>query len=157
MALGCVGLVAGAGCAKTSKTAPGGSGATTTTSGAVLSSSPSPNGAVRLAITSPASGTEVKGNVVGLAVGVEGIKIVKPDGDTSGATGHLHVFVDREPTPAGAVIPKEAGIIHTVETTVPLSDLTPGDHFAWVVVGDGTHAPFDPPVQAKVTFSVTGG
>ncbi|MHB8670395.1 MAG: hypothetical protein ACYDAD_07530 [Acidimicrobiales bacterium] len=56
---------------------------------------------------------------------------------------------------SGTPIPKERGIIHTSDTTVSLPDLARGDQFAWVVLGDGAHVPFDPPVEAKVTFSVT--
>jgi len=51
--------------------------------------------------------------------------MVKADGDTSGRTGHLHLFVDREPTAAGQAIPVEAGIIHSAETRIEVTNLAP--------------------------------
>jgi hypothetical protein len=76
------------------------------------------------------------------------------NGDTSGKTGHLHLFVDRDPTPAGQPIPKEAGIIHTTETTVNVPGLAAGEHTIWVVAGDGNHVPLTPPVTARLTVNV---
>ena len=89
-----------------------------------------------------------------LTVKVEGVTLVKADGDTSGRTGHLHVFVDRDPTAAGQPIPKEAGVIHTTDTTISVPDLGPGEHTLWVVLGDGNHVPFAPAVLDKVTVTV---
>jgi len=95
-----------------------------------------------------------QGQDVKITAQVDGVQLVAPDGDTSGKTGHLHFFVDRPPTPAGQPIPKEAGIIHTADTTATLPGLTPGEHTVWIVVGDGAHVPLNPPVEAKVTFTV---
>ena len=89
-----------------------------------------------------------------LTVKVEGVTLAKADGDTSGKTGHLHVFVDRDPTAAGQPIPKEAGVIHTTDTTISVPDLAPGEHTLWVVLGDGNHFPFAPAVLDKVTVTV---
>ena len=102
--------------------------------------------------TAPA--TSPAGQPVVVEVKVEGLTIVKADGDTSGRTGHLHVFVNREPTPAGQAIPVEAGIIHTAETTISVPDLAPGVHTLWVVAGDGTHSPLNPRVMDKLTVTV---
>lgn len=99
--------------------------------------------------------TSPAGQPVVVTVKVEGLTIVKADGDASGATGHLHVFIDRDPTPAGQPIPVEAGIIHTAETTISVPDLAPGAHTLWVVAGDGTHSPLQPRVMDKVTVTVT--
>jgi hypothetical protein len=85
---------------------------------------------------------------------VDGVTIVAADGDTSGKTGHLHYFVDREPTPPGQIIVKEAGIIHSVDTHISIPGLAPGSHTVIVELGDGTHKAFDPPVQAEATFIV---
>lgn len=95
------------------------------------------------------------GEPVNVALSVEGIEIIKPNNDTSGATGHFHLFVDRPPVRAGQVIPKEPGIIHSAESTVPVPDLTPGDHTIWVVVGDGTHRALSPLVADRITITVT--
>ena len=94
------------------------------------------------------------GQPVTLAVKVEGLTLVKADGDRSGRSGHLHFFVDREPTPAGQPIPVEAGIIHTAETTVEVPNLAAGEHTIWVVAGDGAHVPLDPKVMDKLTVTV---
>ncbi|MEO7836892.1 MAG: DUF4399 domain-containing protein [Acidimicrobiales bacterium] len=102
--------------------------------------------------TAPASSPA--GQPVAVNVKVEGLTIVKADGDTSGRTGHLHVFVDREPTPEGQAIPVEAGIIHSAETRIEVSGLAPGDHTLWVVAGDGSHAPLSPRVMDKLTVAV---
>lgn len=89
-------------------------------------------------------------------VKVDGLRLVPADGDRSGQSGHLHLFVDRPPTAAGAPIPREGGIIHTTDTAATLPTLAPGEHTVWVVAGDGTHVPLTPPVMAKTTFLVQG-
>jgi hypothetical protein len=105
-------------------------------------------------IDASAPATSGAGQPVVLTVKVEGLTLVKADGNTSGTTGHLHVFIDRDPTPAGRPIPVEAGIIHTAESTISVPDLAPGAHTLWVVAGDGTHVPLDPRVMDKVTVTV---
>lgn len=103
--------------------------------------------------SAPASAT--LGQPVAVTVAVQGVSIVKADGDSSGKTGHLHLFVDRDPTAAGQAIPKEAGIIHTTETTVTVPAFTTaGEHTIWVVLGDGNHTPFSPSVLDKVLVTV---
>jgi len=102
--------------------------------------------------TAPA--TSPAGQPVVVDVKVEGLTMVKADGDTSGRTGHMHVFVDREPTPAGQAIPVEAGIIHSAETRIEVANLAPGEHTLWVVAGDGTHSPLNPGVMDTLTVTV---
>ncbi len=105
-------------------------------------------------IDASAPATSPAGQPVVLTVKAEGLTLVKADGDTSGASGHLHVFIDRDPTAAGQPIPVEPGIIHTAETTISVPELAPGAHTLWVVAGDGTHVPLDPRVMDKVTITV---
>ncbi|HEX9815791.1 MAG TPA: DUF4399 domain-containing protein [Candidatus Thermoplasmatota archaeon] len=81
----------------------------------------------------------VDGNVVTLSLLVSGFKIVAPDGDTTGATGHFHVFVDRDPPGVGAVIPREPTILHSVDPVVRVYGLAVGAHQFKVVLGDGAH------------------
>ena len=107
-----------------------------------------------VALSVPA--TVPNGEPVTVSVNVEGLDLVAADGDRSGHTGHLHLFVDRPPTPAGQPIPKEDGIIHSTDTAVRLSGLAPGEHTVWVVLGDGIHMPLTPPAMAKSTFVVQG-
>jgi hypothetical protein len=106
-------------------------------------------------IVSPADGTAVKGNVVTLDFDVEGLTIVKADGDKSGRSGHLHVFVDKEPVASGQVIPVEAGIVHTTDDPVRVPGLKVGRHTLTVVLGDGTHTRIGE-VSDKVTVNVEG-
>jgi hypothetical protein len=107
------------------------------------------------AVQASAPATVPAGQPVTITATVSGVTLVPADGDTSGQTGHLHFFVDRDPTPAGQPIPKEAGIIHTAETSASIPGLAAGAHTVWVVVGDGAHVPLAPPVMAQVTFTVT--
>src|SRR5437868_5544532 len=90
-------------------------------------------------ITSPANGFRVEGNVLTLNLKEVGIDIVKADGDTSGRTGHYHVFIDQKPVKVGEVIPKAPGIIHSADNPVKVYGLTTGKHTAVVVIGDGAH------------------
>jgi Domain of unknown function (DUF4399) len=103
--------------------------------------------------TAPAS--VPAGQPVTIELKATGVSIVAANGDMSGKTGHFHLFVDRPPVAPGALIPTgDPAIIHTKETSVQLKDLAGGDHVVWVVVGDGAHRALDPPVRAKVMFSV---
>jgi uncharacterized protein (DUF736 family) len=106
-------------------------------------------------IKTPADGATVKGNVVTLDLAASGIKIVKADGDTSGKTGHFHVFVDKEPVAAGQAIPKEAGIIHSTDDPLTVSGLKVGSHRLVVVLGDGTHTRIGG-AQDEVNVTVEG-
>jgi hypothetical protein len=102
--------------------------------------------------TAPA--TVAAGRPVPVQVAVQGVTLVKADGDTSGKTGHVHLFIDRDPTPAGMPIPKEDGIIHSADSTIPIPGLAAGEHVIWVVLGDGNHFPFDPLVADRITVTV---
>lgn len=107
------------------------------------------------ALDATAPATSPSGQPVVVDVKVEGLTLVKADGDTSGSTGHLHVFVDREPTPAGQAIPVEAGIIHSAASRIEVPGLSPGEHTLSVVAGDGAHVPLNPKVMDKLTVTVT--
>lgn len=105
---------------------------------------------------SAGAGPFVAGQPINIDVEVEGVDVVKPDGDTSGATGHFHVFVDREPVAAGLPIPTgDPTIIHSAASPVVVPNLAAGEHTLWVVLGDGAHVAFDPPVMHKLTITVT--
>ncbi|MEA2717784.1 MAG: hypothetical protein QOI99_2101 [Actinomycetota bacterium] len=120
------------------------------------STAPVPSGPPTvLAIVSPAGGAEVRGNVVRLDLTGSGIAIVGADGDTSGRSGHYHVFVDREPVEPGQVIPVAADIIHTTDDPVVIPGLHVGPHRITVTYGDGTHRRLGP-TEAATSFVVTG-
>lgn len=107
-----------------------------------------------LSIADPPS--SVDGNVVSLQATVEGIEIVKADGDTSGETGHFHVFIDRDPVDVGEVVPKEAGIVHSTENPIKIYGLAEGEHSLTVVMGDGTHKRFGENLEEEVSVDVNG-
>lgn len=92
-----------------------------------------------LRITKVRDTGDTEGNVARLWVAVKGVTITKANGDTSGETGHLHVFVDRPAVAEGALIPKEAGIIHSASSPILIPGLTRGTHHFVVVIGDGAH------------------
>lgn len=116
---------------------------------------------VRVSVTGPvltanAPATSVEGEPWTVKVGVQGVRIVKADGDTSGSTGHFHFFIDREPPSEGAEIALDAeGVVHTTSQAVPLTGLEAGDHTVWVVLGDGTHRAFTPLVADRVTVTIS--
>jgi hypothetical protein len=43
-----------------------------------------------------------------------------------------------------------SGIIHSASSPIHVGGLPAGEHTLWVVLGDGAHTPFDPPVMDKV-------
>lgn len=88
----------------------------------------------------------------------EGVEIRKADGDRSGDSGHYHLLVDPETPPkAGEVIPGavENEVIHTTESSAEIAGLAKGELTVWVVLGDGTHTAFDPPVMDRLTVTVS--
>lgn len=101
-----------------------------------------------------ADGSTVKGNVVNLKFDTKNIEIIKADGDVTGKTGHIHVFVDRDAAQVGDVIPKEPGIIHTDQPELQVTGLSVGSHTFLAVLGDGTHKALSP--ASKVTVTVGG-
>lgn len=104
--------------------------------------------------TAPA--TVKAGEPVNVSMSAEGVQIKAADGDTSGRTGHYHVFVDpaTAPTADGQVIPTNDKIIHTNQPTATVEDLQPGSHTLWVVVADGKHIPLNPLVATRLTVVV---
>jgi hypothetical protein len=99
----------------------------------------------------------VEGNVVTIPVTVRGLEIVKADGDTSGESGHFHVFVDQDMPDVGEIIPTgRPGIIHTAENPIKVYGLTPGEHMFHIVVGDGTHKRFGEELHLETMVDVEG-
>ncbi|MDQ4130580.1 MAG: DUF4399 domain-containing protein, partial [Actinomycetota bacterium] len=102
------------------------------------------------------SGESLHGNVAVLHVSTEHFKLVEADGDRSGETGHLHLFIDREPVPVGEVIPDADGIVHATGPEVELYGLTRGPHRVTVVLGDGAHTRIHAAAEDHVEFTVEG-
>ncbi len=103
--------------------------------------------------TAPA--TIAPGQPLSIDVAVEGVELVKADGDTSGKTGHLHAIVDKEVTPGQTIPLNDPAITHSATAPIVLNGLTPGEHTIWIVVGNGNHVPLDPPVMDKLTVTVS--
>lgn len=117
------------------------------------------NGDAPMAGMSMSLGTvpdSVEGNVVEIPVDIEGVEIVKADGDTSGDSGHFHIFVDKDPVDVGETIPKERDIVHSAENPIKLWGLAPGEHEFTVIVGDGTHQRIHGDLEDSVSVEVEG-
>jgi hypothetical protein len=102
---------------------------------------------------------------VPVGITVEGVAIVAAAEDMSnkdGTAGHLHVFVNKDPTPAGTAIPTgDPAIIHTASAAappnaleIPIDLFKAGENIIWVVLGYADHTPFDPPVMDRVVVTV---
>jgi hypothetical protein len=122
---------------------------TTTTTGTTAAAGPS------LSITSPKAGAHIEGNTVSLAIKASGVTIQKADGDTSGKTGHFHVFIDTDPVAPGEAIGKTPQIVHSADNPIVVPGLTVGEHTFTVVYGDGAHNRIGD-VSDKVTVHVDG-
>lgn len=101
-----------------------------------------------------AASWEMDGPDVRIHVEASGFEVRLVQGDTSGRTGHLHLFVDRAPVAAGGQIGFEEGIIHTVTRDILVPDLSPGSHTIWVVAADGADQAFDPLVATRLDVTV---
>ena len=97
---------------------------------------------------------ELDGTDVLVHVEATGFEVRFVKNDTTGVTGHLHLFVDRAPVAAGGQIGFEEGIVHTANHEIRVPDLEPGAHTIWVVVADGTDAAFDPLVATRLDVTV---
>lgn len=99
--------------------------------------------------------TKVEGDAAVLTMKVGGVTIVAPDGDTSGKSGHFHVFIDREPLKEGETIPKEDGIVHSADNPIRVPGLSPGEHELTVVVGDGNHTRIHGEIEATTMVTIS--
>lgn len=147
--LGAMVLVAGACGGDDSKDVASGRKVTTTTSATRQ------KGETSLTIMSPEDGAKVKGNVVTLDLDVDGLRIVKADGDTSGETGHYHVFIDKAAVRTGQVIPREADVVHSTEDPLRITGLSVGTHQLTAVLGDGAHTRIGDS-EAAISVTVQG-
>lgn len=105
----------------------------------------------------PKDGAVISGPVK-VVMGVKGIEIA-PAGTETPHTGHHHILIDVDP-PKGdnalAPLPADDSIKHfgkgQTETTLTLA---PGAHTLQLLVGDGNHVPYDPPLASeKIAITV---
>ncbi|MGY3450419.1 DUF4399 domain-containing protein [Bradyrhizobium sp. USDA 4353] len=81
-------------------------------------------------------------------------------GDSFSNTGHHHLLIDNdERISPGEPIPQDKKHLHYGGgETEALIELPPGKHTLQLVMGDGMHFNFDPPLMSKkITITVEGG
>jgi hypothetical protein len=106
-------------------------------------------------IVSPRDGDELTGPNLTIELAVEHIAL-RPAGVDEPNSGHLHLFIDREPTPAGQVIPNEPGIVHLgqAQTEHLLENPNPGEHVVIAALADYLHVRIPNAKTDTVRFSV---
>lgn len=107
-------------------------------------------------ILEPAASDTVDGPTVTVRLATDGVRIVVA-GDTTSGTGHHHLYLDDDLTPADQPVPTVPGqIIHMGDgsTEYTFENVAPGEHRLIAVVGDGVHVPLQPWVVDTVTFTV---
>lgn len=122
--------------------------------GAEVTSSAEPIGTVT--IVEPQDGSVVEGPDVTVRLAVEGFPIV-PSGDMTPNTGHHHLYLDADLTPASEPVPTvENQIIHMGDAsdTFTFRNVPSGEHRIIAVVADGAHFPLQPWVVDTVTITV---
>jgi hypothetical protein len=115
----------------------------------------SPTTAAKVEITEPANGATVSRpvKVVLIATGVQ----ITPATDSTPGTGHHHLFVDHDVTPASDTMPRGVtGIIHLGrgQTEFVLDSLKAGKHRVVAVIGDHNHRSLNPMAADTVEFTV---
>lgn len=109
-----------------------------------------------VSMVSPAEGSEIEGSSVTVELSVNGFPIVEA-GDMTAGTGHHHLYLDADLTPASQPVPTvEGSIIHMGDgsSTYTFENVAPGEHRLIAVVADGAHFPLQPWVVDTVTFRV---
>lgn len=106
-------------------------------------------------ITSPTDGSTVEGPSVTVELAAHGFQVVEA-GDTTANSGHHHLFLDRDVSPAGESIPAEEGhIVHMGDgsSSYTFESVEPGQHTLIAVVGDAYHVPV-PGLRDTIQFTV---
>ena len=112
--------------------------------------------AMRVHITEPADGSTVEGNSVRVVFEVDNLEVVEA-GIMDPGTGHHHLLINADLTPADQPIPAvEGSYVHfgLAQTEYEMTDLAPGDYTIIAVVADGLHVPLQPWVIDTVRFTV---
>ncbi len=106
-------------------------------------------------IVAPQDGDEITGPNFTIQLAAENIAL-RPAGVDEPNSGHLHLFIDREPTPVGEVIPNEPGIVHLgqAQTEFLLEGLEPGEHVVIAVLADYLHVALPEAKTDTVRFTV---
>ena len=107
-------------------------------------------------ILEPTEGASLEGTSVSVRLAVSGVRIVQA-GDTTTGTGHHHLYLDEDLTPADQPVPTVPGrIVHMGDGSAEFTfeDVAPGEHRIIAVVADGVHVPLQPWVVDTVTFTI---
>jgi hypothetical protein len=116
-----------------------------------------PQAARRVEIVSPRDGEIVDGPNVVVILAAHDFQVV-PAGNPAPNSGHHHVFLDRDLSPAGQPIPaNEPGrLVHMGNgaTQLTLENVPSGRHRLIAMVGDAGHVPLQPLLVDTVRFSV---
>jgi hypothetical protein len=115
----------------------------------------SPTAAAKVEISEPANGATVSRpvKVVLLATGVQ----IAPATDSTPGTGHHHLFLDTDVTPASDTMPRGVtGILHLGrgQTEFVLDSIKAGRHRVIAVIGDHHHRALNPMAADTVEFTV---
>jgi len=109
-----------------------------------------------VSIVEPAPGAIIEGASVRVRLETSGVRIVQA-GDTTSGTGHHHIFLDDDLSPADQPVPTVPGrIIHMGDGSAEyvFDDVSAGEHRLIAVVADGVHIPLQPWVVDTVTITV---
>ena len=112
--------------------------------------------AASVRITRPADGVEVSSSEVIVVLEASGIEIA-PVADGRQNTAHHHLFIDRDLTPLGDVIPANVdGIVHLGggQAEHRLTGLAPGPHRVIAVLADVQPLPLRPVAADTVEFTI---
>jgi hypothetical protein len=112
--------------------------------------------AASVEITEPATDAEIVGSEVTVILAATGVEIA-PVAQGRRNTAHHHLFIDRDLTPLGDVIPADVdGIVHLGggQTEYLISGLGPGPHRVIAVLADVQHLPLRPVAVDPVEFTI---
>jgi hypothetical protein len=106
-------------------------------------------------IVTPMNGVLINGNEI--SVNLSSTVDILPAGDMTPGTGHHHLYLNADLTPADQPVPTVPGsIIHMgdASATYTFTDVEPGEYRLIAVVADGVHVPLQPWVVDTVRFTV---
>ena len=124
---------------------------------AEMQEAPAPAPAVPTAvIAEPTEGAHVPAPNVTVRLAAEHVTLA-PAGTQEPNTGHLHLFLNRDLSPEGEMVPQgEDGIVHLgkAQTEHVFEGLAPGDYTLIAVVGDWAHVRIPGSATDTVHFMV---
>ncbi|MEO8411696.1 MAG: DUF4399 domain-containing protein [Propionivibrio sp.] len=121
---------------------------------AFAAGTPSPENA-KVYIIWPGNGAVIQGGKFWIRMGLRNMGI-SPKGTESPNVGHHHLMIDTDLPSFDAPIVSDRNHLHFgAGETEALIELPPGKHTLQLLLGDQTHASFDPPVYSKkITITV---